>query len=209
MYIQFNRWFFLRNIYVKKQWLLQQQWLHRIRTTDRHLWGHRLRRTSTENHVEVLPRSKRGGASLFFGRCFLTNKKNNTHTHQAHTFRSHKFYKQPFHTHQNMILVQHEALLCVLSRDSSHPSRCDTRSPIEDEEFVLVDIPKPFKEEVYSDDDSSLCTASTNSLSTDSSSACERRVTFAPELVSEEWTREFTPKEEVSKLFYSSEETQR
>ena len=123
--------------------------------------------------------------------------------------RSHKFYKQPFHTHQNMILVQHEALLCVLSRDSSHPSRCDTRSPIEDEEFVLVDIPKPFKEEVYSDDDSSLCTASTNSLSTDSSSACERRVTFAPELVSREWTREFTPKEEVSKLFYSSEETQR
>jgi hypothetical protein len=107
-----------------------------------------------------------------------------------------------------MILVEHEALLCVLSRAPTYPSRCD-RPPIGDEEeFVIVDIPKPFKEEEYSDDNS-YCTASTDSLSTDSDSICERRVTFAPALVSEEWTRPYTAKEDVSKLFYSPEETQR
>jgi hypothetical protein len=113
------------------------------------------------------------------------------------------------------IKVEREALLRVLSRVPSGPSsRCEP--PITDDgEFVLVDIPKPFMgEDCYTksltyDDDQSLCTLSTDSLSTDSSYSIERRVTFATPLVTDEWVRPWTPREEVSNLFYSTEETQR
>jgi uncharacterized UBP type Zn finger protein len=58
------------------------------------------------------------------------------------------------------------------------------------------------------DDEDSVFTLSTASLS-DSDSEVERSVSFADDVVTEEWTRPYTPKEEVSKLFYSTEETQR
>jgi len=58
-----------------------------------------------------------------------------------------------------------------------------------------------------SDDEDSIFTLSTASLSDESE--MERRVSFADDIVSEEWTRPYTPKEEVSNLFYSTEETQR
>ena len=116
------------------------------------------------------------------------------------------------------IKVEREALLRVLSHAPSEPSSpCNSVIP-DDGEFVLVEIPKPLIDEndryakslpTTHDDDRSLCTISTDSLSTDSSISLERRVTFASSLVTEEWTRPWTPREEVAKLFYSTEETQR
>ena len=53
-------------------------------------------------------------------------------------------------------------------------------------------------------------TASTGSLSSDSyDSSDQRRVSFADDLVTQVWTRPFTPRSEVSNLFYSTEETTR
>ena len=117
------------------------------------------------------------------------------------------------------IKVEREALLRVLSRAPSAPSSSYDHSPISDDgEFVLVDIPKPFLgEDCYvkpllgsaCDDDRSFCTLSTDSLSTDSSDSIEKRVSFATPLVTEEWVRPWTPREDISNLFYSTEETQR
>lgn len=116
------------------------------------------------------------------------------------------------------IKVEREALLRVLTREPSGPSSsCDSPLISNDGEFVLVDIPKPLMDESFygkslrdlRSDDQSLCTLSTDSLSEDSSQSFERRVTFATTLVSDEWTRPWTPKEEVSNLFYSTEETLR
>lgn len=116
------------------------------------------------------------------------------------------------------IKVEREALLRVLSRaPSASSSPCEAQIP-DDGEFVLVDIPKPFYEddcyvknlpESTYDDDRSFCTLSTDSSSTDSSDCLERRVTFATPLVTDEWVRPWTPREEISNLFYSTEETQR
>ena len=55
-------------------------------------------------------------------------------------------------------------------------------------------------------------TASTGSMSSDSyddSSEQQRRVSFADDLVTQVWTRPFTPRGEVSNLFYSTEDTSR
>lgn len=127
------------------------------------------------------------------------------------------------------IKIEREALICVLSRPPSTPSTsrtpCDaTTIPSVDEEFVLVDVPKsltPGSGDVFfnegscfrrrspswaSDDD---CTHSTGSLSTDTSYSIERQVSFSSTLVTEEWTRPRTPKEDVPNLFYSTDETQR
>jgi len=116
------------------------------------------------------------------------------------------------------IKVEREALLRVLSHEpSGSSSSCDHTQLVDDGEFVLVEIPKPFiGDEGFvrgllrstSDDDLSLCTLSTDSLSTDATESI-RRVTFATPLVTEEWSRPWTPREEVSSLFYSTEETQR
>jgi hypothetical protein len=117
------------------------------------------------------------------------------------------------------IKIEREALLCVLSRPPSLLSsrRCgSTTISDDDEEFVLVDIPKSFPEYHFdktlrrspSEDDQSLCTLSTDSLS-DSSLSIERRVSFSTPLVTREWTRPWTPKEEIRNLYYSTEDTQR
>jgi hypothetical protein len=58
------------------------------------------------------------------------------------------------------------------------------------------------------DDDDSIFTLSTASLS-DSDSEIERRVSFADDLVTDEWTRPYTPKELIPTLYYSPEETSR
>eukprot|EP00980_Cylindrotheca_fusiformis_P031150 scaffold25895_cov108-Cylindrotheca_fusiformis.AAC.3 len=121
------------------------------------------------------------------------------------------------HTNNMTIKVEREALLRVLTRDPSGPSLpCEKTIP-SNEEYVVVDIPKPFMGEDFYDkclrdptaDDESTCTLSTSSLSTESTQSIERRVTFSETLVSDEWTRPFTPREEVSNLFYSTEETLR
>eukprot|EP00429_Kryptoperidinium_foliaceum_P085398 CAMPEP_0176190418 /NCGR_PEP_ID=MMETSP0121_2-20121125/3929_1 /TAXON_ID=160619 /ORGANISM="Kryptoperidinium foliaceum, Strain CCMP 1326" /LENGTH=210 /DNA_ID=CAMNT_0017529041 /DNA_START=32 /DNA_END=661 /DNA_ORIENTATION=- len=117
------------------------------------------------------------------------------------------------------IKVEREALITVLSRSPSWPSSpCEATSISGDEgdEFVLVNLPKSsclvdsglLRCSSYSDEDS-LCTLSTSSESLSTDSSIERRVSFAPSLVSDEWSRPFTPREEVASLFYSTEDTNR
>eukprot|EP00538_Stauroneis_constricta_P005045 CAMPEP_0119571026 /NCGR_PEP_ID=MMETSP1352-20130426/43913_1 /TAXON_ID=265584 /ORGANISM="Stauroneis constricta, Strain CCMP1120" /LENGTH=234 /DNA_ID=CAMNT_0007620703 /DNA_START=715 /DNA_END=1416 /DNA_ORIENTATION=- len=126
-----------------------------------------------------------------------------------------------------MIKVEQDALLRVLSRaPSSQQGSSSYESPIPDEEFVIVDIPKslePIAEDRSrlqqharkphpndDDDEPSVCTLSTDSLSTDSESiSSSRRVSFAAALVTEEWTRPWTAREDVPLLYYSTEETTR
>lgn len=123
------------------------------------------------------------------------------------------------------IRVEREALLRVISRAPSAPSSTSSSSLLikpSDDEFVIVEIPnKPFKGDDFfyddsipestDDDQASLCTVSTDSGSSYSSStsSTERpRVSFAPDLVTDVWTREKTLPEDVSLLYYSSLETQ-
>ena len=63
------------------------------------------------------------------------------------------------------------------------------------------------------DDQASVCSLSTSSVTTTSTTDDEeepspRVVSFATDLVTDVWTRERTPQEDVSMLFYSSQETQ-
>jgi uncharacterized UBP type Zn finger protein len=120
------------------------------------------------------------------------------------------------------IHVEQEALLRVVERPLPHPQQQTNHSlshspSSQEEEYVLVDFSNTFKSNDCSveklrhstyDDEDSVFTLSTASLS-DSDSEVERSVSFADDVVTEEWTRPYTPKEEVSKLFYSTEETQR
>ena len=120
------------------------------------------------------------------------------------------------------IHVEQEALLRVLERPLPHQQQQPNHSlshpaSSQEEEYVLVDFSNTFKSNDCSveklrhstyDDEDSVFTLSTASLS-DSDSEVERSVSFADDIVTEEWTRPYTPKEEVSKLFYSTEETQR
>ena len=66
--------------------------------------------------------------------------------------------------------------------------------------------------EATSRDDDSVFTASTASLSsddTDDEDDFTRAVYFAEPLVTEEWTREYTPKQNIADLYYSAEDTTR
>jgi hypothetical protein len=98
----------------------------------------------------------------------------------------------------------------------------------DDDEFVIVDSVPTIKGKnncFYSDyltssyardndDQASLCTISTTSDSSfDSTSdistiADHRRVSFAPQLVTDVWTRERTRLEDISNLYYSAQQTQ-
>jgi hypothetical protein len=111
-----------------------------------------------------------------------------------------------------MLLIERDALTSVLERppctgngDELIDVSCgkDGDSPCI---FIGKKGDSPFlrKECTSFDDD----TVSTASLS-DSSYEDDKRVSFADTLVSDVWERPRTPPEEVSKLFFSSEETQR
>jgi len=121
------------------------------------------------------------------------------------------------------IRIEREALLTVINtsqRDTTKTAPTSSFSsnscyPCIEDEFVIVDslptkdtIPNSTKD----DETASLCTLSTSSTSyIDSSSdvsTVERSVSFAPQLVTDVWTRERTLPEEVSNLFYSATETQ-
>jgi hypothetical protein len=119
------------------------------------------------------------------------------------------------------IKIEREALLRVLSRAPSLPKspRCDRVTlAIPDDEFVMVELPnatccysddclvEKLRDTYATDDD---CTVTTLSSSSSFSDVDERRVTFADPLVTEVWTRPWTPVEDREKLFYSIEETQR
>jgi len=129
------------------------------------------------------------------------------------------------------IRVEREALLTVINTSQSSQSKASTTRTLlsskpcnpcirEEDEFVIVDsVPtrKFYSDLIPSitedDETSSICTLSTSSVSDcdDASrdfSSVQRRVTFAPQVVSHTWTRERTPIEEVSNLFYSAMETQ-
>lgn len=116
------------------------------------------------------------------------------------------------------IKVEREALITVLTRRPSWPSSpCDATSiSPQDDEFVVVNLPNKsscldtelIRCSSYSDEDS-VCTLSTSSESLSTDSSLERRVSFAPSLVTDEWTRPFTPREEIPSLFYSTEDTHR
>ncbi len=115
------------------------------------------------------------------------------------------------------IKVEQETLLRALERQ---PSRSAFDKPASSQDgFIIVDFRKPLHsredalveraaERSMCDDEDSVFTLSTASLS-DTDSELERRVSFADDLVTEEWTRPATPKEEIPRLFYTTEETQR
>ena len=123
------------------------------------------------------------------------------------------------------IKIEQQTLLRVLDRQAANAPLLDSTIQRERDEYVLVDFAKPLGADYFAveklrkptaaendllDDDSD--TLSTSSLSTADScddSIIERRVSFAEEVVTEEWVRPFTPKEEISNLFYSTEETSR
>lgn len=115
------------------------------------------------------------------------------------------------------IKVEREALVTVLSQAPLlHASRCEGPSISSSGDYVLVDFNSKspcLNADVvlcstYSDEDS-LCTLSTSSDSLSSDASIDKRVTFSSSLVTDEWTRPFTPRDEVAKLFYSTEDTNR
>lgn len=116
------------------------------------------------------------------------------------------------------IKVEREALITVLTRRPTWPSSLCEASSIstDDDEFVVVNLPSKssyldterVRCSAYSDEDS-VCTLSTSSDSLSSDSSLERRVSFASSLVTDVWTRPFTPREDIPSLFYSTEDTNR
>ena len=128
------------------------------------------------------------------------------------------YTSQKFPPSTMTIKVEREALITVLTRRPTWPSSlCEATSiSTDDDEFVVVNLPSksPYLDtecvrcSQYSDEDS-VCTLSTSSDSLSSDSSLERRVSFASSLVTDVWTRPFTPREDIPSLFYSTEDTNR
>lgn len=59
------------------------------------------------------------------------------------------------------------------------------------------------------DDEDSVYTTTTTSSFSESDTDLDRRVTFADDLVSDVWTRPYSNKEDIERLYYSNEDTQR
>lgn len=108
------------------------------------------------------------------------------------------------------IRVERHALLRVISTTPS-PSCNPSLDPLicEDEEFVIVELPEkkaeqqqhPFFDPATTDDDQTI-DSSDDDYSADST---ESRVSFADNLVTDVWTRPYTPVEDVPSLFYDSD----
>ena len=122
------------------------------------------------------------------------------------------------------IKIEREALLTVLSRQpQSPPLHLETVKGVD--EMQLVSVPKSGDDPVYSLRDSTYCdndgddddcctvvSASTSSSSSTSSSIrtpARKSVSFLEPLVTDVRTRPRTPKSQLSRLFYSVEETTR
>jgi hypothetical protein len=127
------------------------------------------------------------------------------------------------------IRVEREALLRVISRaPSSNQQQQQQQGPLiqqkqqsQDDEFVIVELPEDkLKDGSFfydddciptdnDDDQASVCSLSTGSYSSSSSSSTvDRRVSFAPTLITDVWTREKTLPQDVPSLYYSAQETQ-
>jgi hypothetical protein len=184
-----------------------------------------LARTEAEIRFPPKPASATGSFPFFVSQSFLC------HEPRKRLFVTIKIFRAVlqgkthtrFHLNNTMtIQVEQQALLRVMERplpySQPQPSHSQSHPPSsQEEEYVLVDFRDTLKSNDCSveklrhstyDDEDSVFTLSTASLS-DSDSEVERSVSFADDVVTEEWTRPYTPREEVSKLFYSTEETQR
>lgn len=110
------------------------------------------------------------------------------------------------------IKVEQEALVAMQSRQwpiSEDDYLYVVRKPISSQEFEGPVVDKlRHSVSVDDEDSSSVFTSSTASLS-DADSDFDRRVSFVDELVTNVWTRPYTAKEDISDLYYSTEETQR
>jgi hypothetical protein len=107
--------------------------------------------------------------------------------------------------HQPDVLITTTS--CSTSSDETWKPPIDTLLSSNDD-FMLFHKPLlPFGSRP--DDDESVMTLSSTSSSDLESNSIARVVTFAPELVTEEWTRPYTPTEDLGKLYYSTQETQR
>ena len=119
------------------------------------------------------------------------------------------------------IKLEQETILRVLE----HPQCLERRLPENDSSPVSSNLPQSSRElfgdlsivdirkssshvedvpSLTSDDD----TLSTASMSSDEESL-DRRVSFCDEIVTEVWSRPFTEKDDIPKLYYSSEDTAR
>jgi len=116
------------------------------------------------------------------------------------------------------IMIERNSPLRVIDTSSpqgSSGSSLEHSISVVEDDFVVVDYTPhcssfpvgKLRSSTSIDDD----TASTGSLSSDNSSEGyqDKRVSFTEDLVSDVWTRPFTPRQEVSSLFYSTEETSR
>ena len=111
------------------------------------------------------------------------------------------------------IKIEREALLRLLSAPPSTPLL--ERSIGRRDECYRIEFTKPdcpLEKPSSPRDDDSVSTATT-ACSSDSDDEIledfDRRVSFAQPLVTEEWTREYTPKDEIASLYYSTEEISR
>ena len=109
------------------------------------------------------------------------------------------------------IKVEREALLRLIASQPNPPTTLSTTTGFYPEYEYVVSLQKPAFSVVarrIRDDDDSVYTNSTASLSLDADDD-DKRVSFADPLVTEVWTRDYTSKDEISRLYYTAEETQR
>lgn len=111
------------------------------------------------------------------------------------------------------IKFDREALICVLDQTPSSGALSSSDYRLVDYGNLISSSRNQEKLRYRSnDDEDSIYTSSTASFSdTDSEDdvSFERRVTFREELVSDVWTRPYTAKEDLSTLYYTTEETQK
>ena len=108
------------------------------------------------------------------------------------------------------IKVEREALLRLIASQPSSPTTLSTTTGVHPEYEYVISLQKAAFSAAgrrIRDDDDSVYTNSTASLSLDSDD--DKRVSFADPLVTEVWTREYTSNDEISRLYYTAEETQR
>lgn len=103
------------------------------------------------------------------------------------------------------IKVEHEAVLQVLQPPCCHHpldqlQDCGSYKRSIDQGFYPV---KPLLSSTCGDDDASVDTLSTASLSSDDEDDVPKRVSFAEDIVSDVWTRPYTDRKTISDLYYS------
>lgn len=112
------------------------------------------------------------------------------------------------------IKLEQETILRVLERPPQLRERLSSddlpSSTVSSSATTAIDVSRMScgecrKPLVPLDDD----TLSTTSVSSDEDSSFDRRVSFCEDIVTEVWTRPFTEKEDIARLFYSAEDTTR